>query len=153
MFIDGAPSGGDAFSTDLGMLRTLRDLLNRHPGVTFDLCILNRVQMHELAAMGKIFPNCVVSGHWWYTFYPGAIRETLRERLEMIPVVKLNGFFSDSYYCEWTVAKVAVYTRALAECLAEKVEQGYASEGQALGIARRLLYENPAEHFGLPSGA
>jgi len=149
VYLNAAPSGGDAFSTDPSMLRALRDLLNRYPGVTFDLCILNTVQMHELAAMGKIFPNCVVSGHWWYTFYPGAIRETLRERLEMIPVVKLNGLFSDSYYCEWTVAKVAVYTRALAECLAQKVEQAYFSEDQALWVARRLLYENPVEHFGL----
>ena len=153
VYLNAAPSGGDAFSTDASMLRALRDLLNRHPGVTFDLCILNRVQMHELAALGKIFPNCVVSGHWWYTFYPGAIRETLRERLEMIPVVKLNGLFSDSYYCEWTVAKVAVYTRALAECLAEKVEQTYFSEDRALWVARRLLYENPVEHFGLQMDA
>ena len=148
-YLNSAPNGGDGLSTDTSMLRTLRDLLNRYPRVTFDLCILNLVQMHELAVMGKLFPNCVVSGHWWFTFYPGAIRECIRERLEMIPVVKLNGLFSDSYYCEWTVAKVAVYTRALAECLAQKVEQTYFSEDQALWVARRLLYENPIEHFGL----
>ena len=152
VYLNPAPNGGDLFSVNPEMLKTLRDLLNRYPDVTFDLCILNRVQMHELAGMGKLFPNCVISGHWWFTFYPGAIRETIRERLEMIPVVKLNGFFSDSYYCEWTVAKVAVYTRALAECLSEKVEQSYFTEDQAIWIARRLLYDNPIEHFGLPDG-
>lgn len=139
----------DGFATDPNMLRTFWDLLNRYPETQFDFCILSRVLAQELTTQAKIFPNCVLSGHWWYNFYPGYIKEALRERLEMVPGVKLNGFFSDSYYCEWSVAKVALYTKVLTEVLSEKVEDGYLTEDQAVFLAQRLLYENPIENFRL----
>ena len=142
----------DALSTDLNMIKTLRDVLNRYPDVRFDICILNTILLHELTVYAKIFPNCVVSGHWWYTFYPVYIKQMLRERIEMLPIVKTNGFFSDSYYCEWSVAKVRLYLRQLAEVLAEKIEDGYLTEDQALWVARRLLWENPIENFTLDLG-
>ena len=139
----------DGFSTDLGMLKTFLDLLNRYPDVRFDFTILNTVLAHELAVTGKLFPNCILSGHWWYTFYPSLIKRILRERLEVIPYVKLNGLFTDAYYVEWCIAKVCLYKQALAEVLTELVLEGFISEEVALEIAQGLLWDNPRRNFGL----
>jgi len=139
----------DGFSTDLGMLKTFLDLLNRYPNVTFDFTILNTVLAHELAVQSKLFPNCVISGHWWYTFYPSLIKRILRERLEIIPYVKLNGLYTDAYYVEWCIAKVCLYKHALAEVLTELVLGGFIGEEVALEIAKGLLWDNPVRNFGL----
>jgi len=139
----------DGFSTDLGMLKTFLDLLNRYPDVTFDFTILNTVLAHELAVQGKLFPNCVISGHWWYTFYPSLIKRILRERLEIIPYVKLNGLFTDAYYVEWCIAKVCLYKQVLAQVLTELILEGFISEEVALEIAKGLLWNNPVRNFGL----
>lgn len=139
----------DGFSTQLEMVKTFLDVLNRYPDVTFDFTILNTVLAHELAVVSKLFPNCVISGHWWYTFYPSLIKRILRERLEIIPYVKLNGLFTDAYYVEWCIAKVLVYKRALTEVLTELVLEGYITEQLALKIAGGLLWENPIRNFGI----
>ena len=139
----------DGFSTRLEMLKTFLDLLNRYPDVKFDFTLLNTLLAHELAVQSKLFPNCVISGHWWYTFYPSIIKRILRERLEIIPYVKLNGLFTDAYYVEWCIAKVLVYKQVLAEVLTELVVEGYITEQVAIDIARGLLWENPIRNFGI----
>jgi glucuronate isomerase len=139
----------DGFSTQLEMIKTFLDVLNRYPDVTFDFTILNTVLAHELAVVSKLFPNCVISGHWWYTFYPSLIKRILRERLEIIPYVKLNGLFTDAYYVEWCIAKVLVYKQALTEVLAGLVIEGYITEQIALEVAKGLLWENPRRNFGI----
>ena len=139
----------DGFSTQLEMVKTFLDVLNRYPDVTFDFTILNTILAHELAVISKLFPNCVISGHWWYTFYPSLIKRILRERLEIIPYVKLNGLFTDAYYVEWCIAKVLVYKQALTEVLTELVLDGYITEQIALKIAGGLLWENPIRNFGM----
>jgi len=139
----------DGFSTDLGMLKTFLDLLNRYPDVKFDFTILNTVLAHELAVQSKLFPNCIISGHWWYTFYPSLIKHILRERLEIIPYVKLNGLYTDAYYVEWCIAKVLLYKQTLAEVLTGLILEGFISEEVALEIAKGLLWDNPERNFGL----
>ena len=59
----------DGFFTDLGIMKTFRDALNRFPNVKFVFSILNTILTHELAIYAKTFANCYAAGHWWYTFY------------------------------------------------------------------------------------
>jgi len=139
----------DGFSTQLEMVTTFLDVLNRYPNVTFDFTILNTILAHELAVVSKLFPNCLISGHWWYTFYPSLIKRILRERLEIIPYVKLNGLFTDAYYVEWCIAKVLVYKQALTTVLTELVIEGYITEQMAVEIAEGLLWGNPVRNFGI----
>jgi len=139
----------DGFSTDMGMIKTFRDALNRFPNVKFIFSILNTVLTHELAIYAKTFANCYAAGHWWYTFYPDIIKQMILERLQAVPYTKLIGWYSDSYYVEWTIAKIKLYIRTLAAALAELVEDGYISEKLALEIARALLRDNNREIFAL----
>ena len=145
---------GTSFPKDLlgfepRMVRAFDEVFNAYPDVKFEFMLLNRVLTHELTAYAKVFPNVYFSGHWWYTFYPSYIQQAMAERLEMLPVNKTNGFFSDAYYVEWGYAKVCVIKKQLTEVLAQKVEQGYFGEDHALFVARRLLHDNAIEHYGL----
>ena len=141
--------GWDGFSTDLGMVKTFRDALNRFPDVKFVFSILNTILTHELAIYAKTFANCYAAGHWWYTFYPCIIKPMILERLQAVPYTKLIGWYSDSYYIEWTIAKIKLYIRTLAGTLAEIVEDGYMDENTALEVARALLWDNNEEIFAL----
>lgn len=141
--------GWDGFSTDLDMMKTFRDALNRFPNVRMVFSILNTVLTHELAIYAKTFANCYAAGHWWYTFYPVVIKRMILERLQAVPYTKLIGWYSDSYYVEWTIAKIKLYIRTLSEALADMIEAGYISEALALEIARALLWDNNAEIFAL----
>lgn len=141
--------GWDGFSTDLGMMKTFRDALNRFPNVKMVFSILNTILTHELAIYAKTFANCYAAGHWWYTFYPCIIKPMILERLQAVPYPKLIGWYSDSYYVEWTIAKIKLYIRTLANALAEIVEDGYMDEDMALEVAKALLWDNNAEIFKL----
>ena len=139
----------DGFSTDMNMMKTFRDALNRFPNVKFVFSILNTVLTHELAIYAKTFANCYAAGHWWYTFYPDIIKRMILERLQAVPYTKLIGWYSDSYYVEWTIAKIKLYIKSLASVLAEMVEDGYMSEELALEVAGAMLWDNNLEIFGL----
>lgn len=139
----------DLLGFEPGMVRAFDELFNAYPDVKFEFMLLNRVLSHELTAYAKVFPNVYFSGHWWYTCYPGSIQQALAERIEMLPVNKTNGFFSDAYYVEWGYAKVRMIKTQLTTVLVQKVEEGYFSEDQALFVARRLLHDNAAEYYGL----
>ncbi len=139
----------DGFSTDLGMMKTFRDALNRFPDVKFVFSILNTLLTHELAIYAKTFANCYAAGHWWYTFYPCIIKPMILERLQAVPYTKLIGWYSDSYYVEWTIAKIKLYIRTLAGALADMVEDGYMNEDLALEVAHALLWDNNVGIFSL----
>jgi glucuronate isomerase len=139
----------DGFSTDMSMIKTFRDALNRFPKVKFIFSILNTMLNHELAIYAKTFANCYAAGHWWYTFYPELIKKAILERLQAVPYPKLVGWYSDSYYVEWTIAKIKLYIRSLSNALADFVEDGYINEEMALKVASAMLWDNNAEIFSL----
>ncbi len=139
----------DGFSTELEMMKTFRDALNRFPNVKMVFSLLNTTLTHELAIYAKTFANCYAAGHWWYTFYPCIIKPMILERLQAAPYTKLIGWYSDSYYVEWTIAKIKLYIRTLAGTLAEIIEDGYMNEDLALEVAKAMLWDNNVEIFGL----
>lgn len=139
----------DGFSTDLNMVKTFRDALNRFPKVKFVFSILNSILNHELAIYSKTFANCYFAGHWWYTFYPALIKTAILERLQAVPYPKLIGWYSDSYYVEWTIAKIKLYIKSLSNALAELVEDGYINEDMALKVAKAMIHDNIIEIFSL----
>lgn len=141
--------GWDGFSTKLDMMKTFRDALNRFPNVKMIFSILNTILTHELAIYAKTFTNCYAAGHWWYTFYPCIIKSMILERLQAVPYTKLIGWYSDSYYVEWTIAKIKLYIRTLAGALTELIEDGYMKEELALEVAQALLWDNNVKIFDL----
>ena len=73
----------------------------------------------------------------------------MAERLDMLPVNKQVGFFSDAYCVEWTYAKALLVRKQMARVLAEKVEQGQYTVDDALSIARSILFDSPQKLLGM----
>lgn len=99
--------------------------------------------------MCRELPNFSLAGFWWHNFFPGAMRHVMTERLDMVPVNKQVGFFSDAYVVEWAYAKSIIVRKQMAQVLAEKVSQGQYSFGDALKVAHEILFETPQTLCGM----
>ena len=77
------------------------------------------------------------------------MRQVMAERLDMLPVNKQVGFFSDAYCVEWMYGKARMVQKQLARVLAEKVGQGQYTRDDAVAIARAILYDTPQSTLGM----
>jgi hypothetical protein len=55
-----------------------------NPGNKFLCTMLSRENQHELAVAGRLFPNLMVFGCWWYVNNPSLIEEITRMRVELL---------------------------------------------------------------------
>jgi len=97
--------------------------------------------------LAKLFPNVYVDFCWAHIISGSAARRTLHEMLETVPVNKIFGYGGDYRFVELSYAHAQMARRNIAQVLAEKVESGFATEDEALEIARLLLHDNPARLF------
>jgi len=67
----------------------------------------------------------------------------------MLPLSKQVGFFSDAYCVEWIYGKARMVQKQMARVLAEKIAQSQYTHGDALEIARTILYETPQTLLGM----
>ena len=127
----------------------LAEIIARHPKLRFQCLLASRHANQSLCTLARELPNLSLTGYWWHNFFPDAIRQVMAERLDMLPVNKQIGFFSDAYCVEWTYSKVLLIRRLLAQVLAERVQRGQYSQDEALSIARSILYETPRDLVGM----
>ncbi len=127
----------------------LAEIIARHPRLRFQCLLASRHANQSLCTLARELPNFSLAGYWWHNFFPDAIRQVMSERLDMLPVNKQVGFFSDAYCVEWTYGKTLLVRRILAEVLAERVERGQYTQAEALSIARSILYETPRDLIGI----
>lgn len=130
-------------------LAQLAELVGRHPKLRFQCFVASRHANQTLCTLCRELPNFSLAGFWWHNFFPAAIRHVLAERLDMVPVNKQVGFFSDAYVVEWAYAKALLVRKQMAQVLAEKVAQGQYTEADALSIARSILFETPQSLLGM----
>jgi len=130
-------------------LAQLAQIISRHPRLRFQCFISSRHANQTLCTFCRELPNFSLAGFWWHNFFPGAIRQVMTERLDMVPVNKQVGFFSDAYVVEWCYAKARIVRAQMAQVLAGKVSQGQYTFDQALRVARHILYETPQSLVGM----
>ena len=130
-------------------LGQLAQMVSRHPQLRFQCFISSRHANQTLCTLCRELPNFSLAGFWWHNFFPAAIRHVMAERLDMVPVNKQVGFFSDAYAVEWTYAKALLVRKQLAHVLAEKISQGQYTHDEAVSIAREILYETPQTLVGM----
>ena len=99
--------------------------------------------------MAKYFPNVYVNGCWLSHISPAAYRRALISWIETVPINKIMAFGGDYIFPEGSYAHSLVARQLVAEVLAEKVEQGYFTESEAVWVAQRLLRGNAIDLFGL----
>jgi len=127
----------------------LAEMIGRHPRLRFQCFLSSRHANQSLCTLARELPNLSLAGYWWHNFFPDVIRQVMAERLDMLPANKQVGFFSDAYCVEWTYAKAILVRKQLARVLAEKIEQGQYSEGDAIRVARATLFESPQTLLGM----
>jgi len=125
------------------------EMIGRHPRLRFQCFLASRHANQSLCTMARELPNFSLAGFWWHNFFPSVIRQVMDERLDMLPVNKQVGFFSDAYCVEWTYAKARLVLKQLAAVLAQRIEQGQYSREDALAIAQAILYETPQTLLGM----
>jgi hypothetical protein len=127
----------------------LAELFNRHRGLQFNLFLASEHQNQAFCTLARELPNVSLSGYWWHNFFPAAIRHVFETRLDMLPVCRHVGFFSDAYCVDWAYAKAQIIRKQMARVFAEKIAQGQYTEDMALDIARELVYETPQTVLGI----
>jgi hypothetical protein len=130
-------------------LAQLAVIVARHPNLRFQAFVSSRHADQTLCTMCRELPNFSVAGFWWHNFFPETIRHVMTERLDMVPVNKQVGFFSDAYSVEWTYAKAIIVRKQMARVLAEKIAQGQYNFETALQIAREILFQTPKSLLGM----
>jgi hypothetical protein len=122
-------------------------VLGEFPDLHFNL--LNGYEPHEPIWCGMVqgYRNFSISGYWWDTFFPSVMRAAWHRRLDMVPLSRLVGFFSDGWCADWVYGRVCLTRRVLAIVLAEKVEWGFYTKDQAVEVARQILVETPRRLF------
>lgn len=130
-------------------LAQLAQIVTRHPKLRFQCFVSSRHADQTLCTMCRELPNFSLAGFWWHNFFPAAIRHVMAERLDMVPINKQVGFFSDAYVVEWSYAKAIIVRKQMAQVFAEKVAQGQYSFEEALRIAGEILYETPQSLCGM----
>jgi len=127
----------------------LADTVARHPNIRFACMHSSRHANQSLCTLCRELPNLSLMGYWWHNFFPDAIRQVMAERLDMLPVNKQVGFFSDAYCLEWAYGKAWLIRKLLAQVLAEMVRLGRYSVEEALAIARSILFETAQSVLGV----
>ena len=130
-------------------IRQLGEVVGRHPKLRFQCFLSSRHANQSLCTLARELPNLSLAGYWWHNFFPDVMRQIMAERLDMLPINKQIGFFSDAYCVEWTYAKAILVRKQLARVLAERIEQGQYSQDEALKIAEAILYESPRQLLGM----
>ena len=65
-------------------LTNLERICAANPKNKFMCTVLSRENQHELAVIGRLFPNLFVFGCWWYVNNPSLIEEITRMRVELL---------------------------------------------------------------------
>ncbi|MDZ4861129.1 MAG: hypothetical protein SGI88_19325 [Candidatus Hydrogenedentes bacterium] len=127
----------------------LAGIIAQYPGLKFMCFLSSRHANQSLCTLARELPNFSLAGYWWHNFFPGAIRQVMEERLDMLPLNRQIGFFSDAYCVEWTYAKAVIVRRLLARVLADKVELGQYTTSDVLPVAQGILNQSSRELLGM----
>ena len=130
-------------------IRQLAEMVGRHRGLRFQCFLASRHANQSLCTLARELPNLSLAGYWWHNFFPDVIRQVIAERLDMLPINKQVGFFSDAYCVEWTYAKAVLVRKQMARVLARQIDQGRYTRDEALRIARAIVYETPQTLLGM----
>lgn len=132
-----------------GTFFELAGIIAAHPGLRFNFHVANMAANQSFCTMVRELPNLSLNGYWWHNFYPSYIERLLNERLDMVPINRQVGHFSDAYTMEWAYAKSKLIRSITAKVLAERVEQGRYTKKAAVKMAESLLRDTAYGLFGI----
>lgn len=138
-----------------GDFRTLDPLhmipvVQRHPNVRFDFYHLGYPWVRESIMLGKGFANIWINFCWTHVISQRFARDALDEIIDTVPVNKVIAFGGDYHLpVEKVYGHLVMAREDIARVLAGRVERGQMTEGQALDLARKWLFDNVKELYRL----
>lgn len=133
-------------------VRGLATLAGEFEGLHFNCSTASDLYTQDLAILAKHLPNVSVAGYWWHTLYPYYLRKSIETRLDIVPLPKIVGFFSDAYHTEWCHPKLKLVKRIFGEVLLDRVTRGLLRPNTALSLLRPIFYDNPKRIYGVAPG-
>lgn len=125
-------------------------LLERHPKVRFDLYHLGYPWVRQSLMLGKGFPNVWLNFCWTHIISQRFAMDALDEAIDLLPTNKLLGFGGDYHLpVEKVYGHLTMAREDIARVLAARITRGQMTEDQALGLARKWLWDNPKELYRL----
>lgn len=118
-------------------------LIARHPQLQFQGFIASRHGNQSFCTLCRELPNLSLAGYWWHNFFPGVIAQVIDERLDMLPISRQLGFFSDAYCVDWLYAKSKLVRAELAKALTMRIARGQYTVDMAMEVAKKLFVNTP----------
>lgn len=125
----------------------LSDIINKYPEIDFQVMLSSAHQNQSICTLIRENQNLSIAGYWWHNFFPVYIKRLIEERLDLLPLNKQIGFFSDAYCVEWMYAKSKIVKHLIAEVLHDKVKKEQYSFSEAIDIAGEILVNTPSRMF------
>jgi hypothetical protein len=129
-------------------IKQVAEMIARHPNLRFQCFLSNLAANQSMCTLARELPNLTLTGYWWHNFFPFAIQQVMDERLDMLPLNRQIGFFSDAYCIEWSYAKALLVRKMLAQPLMARIERGQYSFDEAVSVARAILFDLPMKNVG-----
>jgi len=128
-------------------IKQVADMITGHPKLRFQCFLSNLAANQSMCTLARELPNLTLAGYWWHNFFPSIIRQVMDERLDMLPLNRQVGFFSDAYCVEWSYAKAVLVRKLLSQVLWARIERDQYTLDEALSIARSILYDLPMQEI------
>ncbi len=127
----------------------LTNIFLEYRNTRFDLFHGGLPYIGEAGTMGKYFPNVYLSMAWMHLMSPVMSRRALQEWLDLVPAHKIIGFGGDYSILEKVYGHLKMAREDIAQVLADRVEEGYMNEKQAIKVAKWLMHDNACEWYKL----
>ena len=125
-------------------------MIARHPRLRFQCFLATRHANQSFCTLARELPNLSLAGYWWHNFFPARIRQVIAERLDMLPVNKQIGFFSDAYCVEWVYGKSRSVRKAIgARCWPARCGRGNTRATTPSPLPAPSSYETPQTLLGM----
>ncbi len=102
----------------------------------------------EAGLLAKTFPNVYVDLCWMPLLSPSMTVNILERWIDLVPHTKIM-WGGDVWSVEECYGAVTLFRDVLARALWNRTRQGLLSEGQAIHLAERIMYQNAVELFNL----
>lgn len=127
----------------------LNNIFVEYRNVKFDIFHGGYPYFYQLGALAKQFPNVYVDLCWMHTISPHDTRTALRSWLDTVPISKILGFGDDVHGIEAVAGQLGVARDNICRVLAEEIHDGLRNYDECSYVLRRILYDNPAELYGI----
>ncbi len=127
----------------------LRELLEIHHDVKFDLFHGNWPYLGDFLFLGKNYPNVYLDLCWVQAIDPLYSVELMKRAIMTVPHAKVMAFGGDTGAIEFAVGYLVLARDNTAYAFSELVDDGWISLDQAKTIAVDWFFNNPNEFFKL----